>query len=98
MSTYQPRLKATYKETVVPALQKEFKYKSSMQVPRIVKIAVNQGLGSAVGDKKIVENAITEMTMITLPASVTKIFAFSIIVIPTFFQRGARYTGSSIRK
>lgn len=65
MSTYQPRLKATYKEVVVPALQKEFKYKSPMQVPRITKIAVNQGLGSAVGDKKVVENAINEMTMIT---------------------------------
>ncbi len=65
MSTYKPRLKATYKETVVPSLLKEFKYKSSMQVPRITKIAVNQGLGHAVGDKKIVENAITEMTMIT---------------------------------
>ncbi len=65
MSTYSPRLKATYKETVVPALLKEFKYKSSMQVPRLVKIAVNQGLGSAVGDKKIVENAMNEMTMIT---------------------------------
>ncbi len=65
MSTYKPRLKATYTEKVVPALQKEFKYKSSMQVPRITKIAVNQGLGHAVGDKKIVENAINEMTMIT---------------------------------
>ena len=65
MSTYKPRLKASYKETVVPTLLKEFKYKSSMQVPRIVKIAVNQGLGSAVGDKKIVENAIAEMTLIT---------------------------------
>ena len=65
MSTYKPRLKATYTEQVVPALQKEFKYKSSMQVPRITKIAVNQGLGSAVGDKKVVENAINEMTMIT---------------------------------
>ena len=58
MSTYKPRLKATYTEKVVPALQKEFNYKSSMQVPRITKIAVNQGLGSAVGDTKIVENAI----------------------------------------
>ncbi|MBP7513946.1 MAG: 50S ribosomal protein L5 [Flavobacteriales bacterium] len=65
MSTYKPRLKATYAEQVVPALQKEFNYKSSMQVPRITKIAVNQGLGHAVGDKKIVENAINEMTMIT---------------------------------
>ena len=65
MSTYSPRLKTTYKEKVVPALRKEFNYKSCMQVPRLMKIAVNQGLGNAVGDKKIVENAIGEMTMIT---------------------------------
>ena len=65
MSTYSPRLKTTYKEKLVPALRKEFNYKSSMQVPRLMKIAVNQGLGNAVGDKKIVENAIGEMTMIT---------------------------------
>lgn len=65
MSTYSPRLKTTYNEKVVPALRKEFNYKSSMQVPRLMKIAVNQGLGNAVGDKKIVENAIGEMTMIT---------------------------------
>ena len=57
MSSYSPRLKAKYKDEVVPSLQKEFKYKSSMQVPKLVKINVNQGLGSAVGDKKIVENA-----------------------------------------
>jgi large subunit ribosomal protein L5 len=44
---------------------KEFNYKSSMQVPRLLKIAVNQGLGSAVGDKKLVENAVAEMTAIT---------------------------------
>ncbi len=65
MSTYVPRLKAQFKETVLPSLVKEFKYTSSMQVPRLLKIAVNQGLGSAVGDKKIVENAVNEMTMIT---------------------------------
>ena len=65
MSTYAPRMKAKYTEEVVPALQKEFKYKSSMQVPRLVKISLNQGLGSAVGDKKIVENAGTEMTAIS---------------------------------
>lgn len=65
MSSYSPRLKAKYKDEVVPSLQKEFKYKSSMQVPKLVKINVNQGLGSAVGDKKIVENAINEMTAIT---------------------------------
>jgi large subunit ribosomal protein L5 len=43
---------------VAPALQKEFGYTSSMEVPRLTKISLNQGLGSAVGDKKIVENAV----------------------------------------
>ena len=65
MSTYAPRLKAKYTEEVVPKLKKEFNYKSSMQVPRIVKIALNQGLGNAVGDKKIVDNAVEEMTLIS---------------------------------
>lgn len=65
MSTYAPRLRAKYKNEVVPGLLKEFNYKSPMQVPRIVKIAVNQGLGIAVGDKKIVDNAVEEMTLIT---------------------------------
>ncbi len=64
MNTYKPRLRAKYKDVVAPALQKQFGYKSTMQVPRIVKIAINQGLGEAVGDKKIVENAVQEMTTI----------------------------------
>ncbi|MBP8822242.1 MAG: 50S ribosomal protein L5 [Flavobacteriales bacterium] len=65
MSTYAPRMRAKYVNEVVPQLQKEFNYKSSMQVPRIVKIALNQGLGSAVGDKKIVDSAVEEMTQIS---------------------------------
>lgn len=65
MSTYTPRLREKYRNEVVPSLQKEFKYKSPMQVPRIVKISLNQGLGSAVGDKKIVDNAVEEMTRIS---------------------------------
>ncbi|HMN05752.1 MAG TPA: 50S ribosomal protein L5 [Flavobacteriales bacterium] len=65
MSTYAPRLRAKYRDEVVPQLQKEFNYKSSMQVPRIVKIALNQGLGDAVGDKKIVDQAVEEMSQIT---------------------------------
>lgn len=64
MSTYSPRLKAKYVKEVAPALHKEFKYKSSMQVPRLVKINLNQGLGDAVGDKKIVDTAVQEMTTI----------------------------------
>ena len=65
MKTYQPRLRAAYSAEVAPGLMKEFNYKSSMQVPRLLKISVNQGLGSAVGDKKLVENAVSEMTIIT---------------------------------
>jgi len=62
--SYVPRLRAKYQTEVAPKLQKEFGYTSSMQVPRITKINLNQGLGSAVGDKKIVENALVEMTSI----------------------------------
>ncbi|MBL7982920.1 MAG: 50S ribosomal protein L5 [Flavobacteriales bacterium] len=62
--SYVPRLRAKYHNEVAPNLQKEFGYKSPMQVPRLIKISLNQGLGSAVGDKKIVENAVTEMTSI----------------------------------
>ena len=57
-------LKKDYSERIVPILMKEFGYKSVMQVPKIEKIVLNQGLGSAVADKKIIENAINEMTMI----------------------------------
>ena len=62
--SYVPRLRAKYHNEVAPKLQKEFGYKSPMQVPRLLKISLNQGLGSAVGDKKIVENAVTEMSSI----------------------------------
>lgn len=63
--SYTPRLKEKYRNEVVPALQKKFNYKSSMQVPRLMKISINQGVGDAVSDKKLVEYAITEMTTIT---------------------------------
>ena len=63
--SYIPRLKTKYRSEVAPALKKEFNYTSSMQIPRLTKISVNQGLGSAVGDKKIIENAQVEMTTIT---------------------------------
>lgn len=65
MMSYQPRLKTYYKETVVPELMQQFQYKNVMQVPRLVKIAVNQGVGGATQDKKLVEAALKEMTMIT---------------------------------
>ena len=62
--SYVPRLRAKYSAEVAPKLLKDFAYSSPMQVPRIVKISLNQGLGSAVGDKKVVEAAVNEMTTI----------------------------------
>ncbi|MGI6223489.1 MAG: 50S ribosomal protein L5 [Prevotella sp.] len=59
------QLKKTYKETIVPALKKQFNYSSTMQVPKLKKIVINQGLGDATQDKKIIDVAINEVTAIT---------------------------------
>ena len=68
---YVPTLKKMYKEQVVPALVKEFNYSSVMQVPVLEKIVINQGLGQAIGDKKILDTAIEELTKITGQRAVT---------------------------
>jgi len=62
--SYVPRLKEKYHKEVAPALMKQFQYKSVMQVPRLLKICINQGLGAATSDKKVVEYSINEMTTI----------------------------------
>jgi large subunit ribosomal protein L5 len=62
---YVPTLKKKYKEEIVPALMKQFNYKSVMQVPRLEKIVINQGIGQAVADKKIIEAAQADLTNIT---------------------------------
>ncbi len=62
--SYNVRLKTKYKEEVIPALQTKFGYKNVMQIPRLTKIAINQGVGAAVSDKKLVDSAVNEMTMI----------------------------------
>ena len=59
------QLKQYYKDTIVPALMKQFKYTTVMQVPVLEKIVINEGLGMAVADKKIIETAIAELTAIT---------------------------------
>jgi len=59
------RLKEIYKKEVVPALVKQFGYKSTMQVPRLTKIVLNMGVGEAVADKKILENAVGDMTKLS---------------------------------
>jgi len=63
--SYIPRLKKDYKERVISELKKEFSYKSVMQVPKILKIVISKGVGAAVADKKLVEHAIDELTLIT---------------------------------
>lgn len=59
-----PTYREKYQKEVVPKLMEEFKYKSIMQVPKLEKIVLNQGLGQAIADKKIIDTAIEEMTLI----------------------------------
>ncbi len=65
MAAYTPTYRTNYKEQIVPALMKEFGYKSIMQVPKLEKIVINQGMGQAVADKKLIDVAIQELTTIT---------------------------------
>jgi large subunit ribosomal protein L5 len=58
------RLKDYYKETVVPQLQEKFNYSNVMEVPRLTKITINMGVGEAVGDKKVMDRAVGDMTAI----------------------------------
>ena len=58
------RFQTLYKDTIVPELTKKFGYKTIMQVPRITKITLNMGVGEAVADKKLVDNAVADMTKI----------------------------------
>jgi large subunit ribosomal protein L5 len=60
-----PRLKTHYRDTVRPAMMKEFSYSSIMQVPRVLKISVNMGLGAAKDEPKIIDNGVEELKQIT---------------------------------
>jgi len=60
-----PHLKKKYKEEIVPSLMDKFQYTSVMQVPRLLKIVINQGVGQAVADKKLIDNSLQEITAIT---------------------------------
>ncbi len=62
--SYSPRLQKKYREEVVPKLMEEFNYKSMMEVPRVSKICLNQGLGDVTQDKKIVDDALEELSII----------------------------------
>ena len=63
--SYIPRLKTKYKEEIVPALMKQFEFKSIMQVPKLEKISINQGLGKATIEKKMIDDGVSELTMIS---------------------------------
>ena len=62
--SYVPNLQKKYKEEIIPALTKEFGYKTIMQVPKLQKIVLNQGIGQAVADKKLIETAQEELSLI----------------------------------
>ena len=62
---YTPRLRTKYNSEIVDSLKERFSFKSVMQVPKIEKIVINQGLGKAVADKKLVDNGVEELTKIT---------------------------------
>jgi large subunit ribosomal protein L5 len=70
---YVPRLKKEYKERVIVALKEEFGYDNVMQVPKLKKIVVSRGVGAAVSDKKLIDHAIEEMSMITGQKAVSTI-------------------------
>ncbi len=63
-TTYSPRLKAKYHDDIKAALQEKFGYKSTMQVPKLTKICLSQGVGNAVSDKKLIDSAMEEMSII----------------------------------
>lgn len=65
MEKYIPALRTKYQAEVIPALMKQFGYKNIMQVPKLEKIILNQGVGAAIADKKMIDNSVTEMTNIT---------------------------------
>ena len=63
--SYIPRLKEFYKKEVTPKLMEQFKYSSVMQVPKIEKICINQGIGGATQDKKLIEVSLNEISQVT---------------------------------
>jgi len=62
---YTPRLKKEYKERIIAALTEEFGYKNTMMVPKLEKIVISRGVGAAVSDKKLVDQSVDELTLIT---------------------------------
>ncbi len=68
--SYTPRLKDKYQKEIIPSLKSEFDYKNQMEVPKLLKICLNQGVGMGITDKKLVDTAVEEMTLIAGQKSV----------------------------
>lgn len=75
---YTPNLKKKYDEEILPSLKEDFGFKSNMRVPRLEKIVINQGIGNAVADKKLIDKAVIEMTAITGQKAVPTIAKLSV--------------------
>jgi large subunit ribosomal protein L5 len=92
--SYTARLKDKYRNEVVPKLQEQFNYKTVMQIPRLLKISINQGVGGATQDKKLVDNAVNEITTIAGQKAVATIASKSIsnFKLREFMPIGARVT------
>ena len=86
------RLEKVYKEQIVPKLMEKFGYKNVMQVPRLSKVTLNMGVGEAVGNKKIMENALADMAKIAGQKPVTTLARKS---IATFKIRDGRSAARS---
>ena len=65
MANYVPRLKKVYKDTIAPAMVKEFNYSTPMQIPAVNKIVVSMGVGEALPNKKLLDAAVADLTQIT---------------------------------
>jgi len=92
--SYTPRLKKKYREEIVSKLNEQFSYRTVMQVPKLMKICINQGVGTATQDKKLVDNAVNEITTITGQKAVSTIASKSIsnFKLREFMPIGARVT------
>ena len=95
MSANTTSLKTEYKERIAPELMKHFGYSSIMQVPKLSKIVINQGLGIATGDKKIIDVAIEELSAITGQKGRTYLFEEGYLKLQVASQDAYRSYGYS---
>ena len=92
------RLKDFYKETVIPKLTKDLGVKNAMQVPKLVKITVNMGVGEAVADRKVMDAAVADLTKITGQKPKLCMSKKSIAIVQGSREPGDRHQGDAARR